>query len=425
MEKQEFIKKIASYVQKYAVKYGICVHSPIIAQAILESGWGKSKLASTYHNYFGLKCGSKWTGKSVNMTTQEEYEVGTLTTIKDNFRVYDSMEEGVKGYFEFIQLARYNNLKGITDPQEYLETIKADGYATSSKYVTSNMNLVTQYNLTQYDGKKVDNMKTRSAVVKLAQSWIGKKESDGSFKEIIDIYNTLPTAQLPRRTKMLYSWEWCACTWSALAVKLGYTDIMPIEISCYYIIERAKEMGIWVESDSYVPKPADAILYDWNDSGNGDNKGNPDHIGVVEKVVGNTITVIEGNYSNAVKRRKLKVNGKYIRGYITPKYDAEPETSKNTSTQTSTATKSVKATDYAQKKLASLAGTYKVTASALNVRHGAGTSKKIMVAIPKNTQVKCYGYYTTVSGTKWLYVQFTYKGVKYTGFCSSKYLSKV
>lgn len=262
-------------------------------------------------------------------------------------------------------------------------------------------------------------MKTRSSVVSLAQSWVGKKESDGSFEFIIDLYNTfLPH---PRGYKLQYSDAWCAGTTSALAIKLGYTDIIPVECSCYYLIEKAKEMGIWVESDSYVPSPADFILYDWNDDGSGDNKGTPDHIGVVEKVSGNTITVIEGNYSNAVKRRTLKVNGKYIRGYITPKYDAEPETKPSTTT----ATKSVKATDSAKSFLKSLAGTYKVTASALNVRHGAGTSKKIMVTIPKGTQVKCYGYYTTVSGTKWLYVQFTYKGVKYTGFCSSKYLSKV
>ena len=91
MEKQEFIKKIAALVQKYAGLYGITVHSPIIAQAILESGWGESKLAATYHNYFGLKCGTAWKGKSVNMATKEEYTAGTLTTIKDNFRVYDSM----------------------------------------------------------------------------------------------------------------------------------------------------------------------------------------------------------------------------------------------------------------------------------------------------------------------------------------------
>ena len=98
-KQQRFIEDIAKHVQKYARAYGILVHSPIIAQAILESGWGESKLASKYHNYFGMKCGSKWTGKSVNLTTQEEYQPGTLTTIKDNFRVYDIMEEGVKGYF--------------------------------------------------------------------------------------------------------------------------------------------------------------------------------------------------------------------------------------------------------------------------------------------------------------------------------------
>lgn len=70
--KQKFVDNIAKYVKKYASSYGISVHSPIIAQAILESGWGKSKLATYYHNYFGMKCGTKWTGPSVNMTTQEE-----------------------------------------------------------------------------------------------------------------------------------------------------------------------------------------------------------------------------------------------------------------------------------------------------------------------------------------------------------------
>lgn len=70
MTNQEFIDQVAVYVKKYAAIFGICVHSPIIAQAILESGWGKSKLAATYHNYFGLKCGTKWTGKSVNMNTR-------------------------------------------------------------------------------------------------------------------------------------------------------------------------------------------------------------------------------------------------------------------------------------------------------------------------------------------------------------------
>ena len=69
-------------------------------------------------------------------------------------------------------------------------------------------------------------------------------------------------------------------------------------------------------------------------------------------------------------------------------------------------------------------GTYKVTADALNVRTGAGTQNQIIITIPKNTAVKCYGYYTKVLTTNWLYIQFTYKDIKYTGFVSSKYLSK-
>ena len=66
-------------------------------------------------------------------------------------------------------------------------------------------------------------------------------------------------------------------------------------------------------------------MYDWDDSGLGDNRGNPDHVGVVEQVVGGTITIIEGNKGGAVARRKLAVNGRYIRGYCTPDYAGKAE----------------------------------------------------------------------------------------------------
>lgn len=152
MTHKEFIEVIAKYVIKYANDYGIKVHSPIIAQAILESGWGGSTLASKYNNFFGLKCGGSWKGKSVNMETKEEYTVGTLTDIRANFRVYDSIEDGVKGYFEFINYSRYSNLKGVTNPEEYCRLIKADGYATSSTYVTNLMRVIRDNNLTRFDG---------------------------------------------------------------------------------------------------------------------------------------------------------------------------------------------------------------------------------------------------------------------------------
>ena len=160
MTNSEFIEQIATYVKKYAGDYGIMVHSPIIAQAILESGWGRSTLASEYNNYFGLKCGGAWNGKSVNMATQEEYEVGVMTDIRDNFRVFDSMEDGVKGYFDFINYSRYSNLKGVTDPEEYCRLIKEDGYATSSTYVDSLVRVIYDNNLTRFDNDVSNNEET-------------------------------------------------------------------------------------------------------------------------------------------------------------------------------------------------------------------------------------------------------------------------
>ena len=176
MTNNEFIENVAKYVNKYAYVFGIEVHSPIIAQAILESDWGESELARKYHNYFGLKCGNSWKGKSVNMATKEEYKVGTLTNIRDNFRVYDSMEAGVKGYFDFINTKRYANLKGVKSPEEYMRRIKADGYATSSKYVDNIMRVIRDNKLTRFDGNGDGDMK--------------KDELTGevlSGKEIIDI----------------------------------------------------------------------------------------------------------------------------------------------------------------------------------------------------------------------------------------------
>ena len=87
-------------------------------------------------------------------------------------------------------------------------------------------------------------------------------------------------------------------------------------------------------------------------------------------------------------------------------------------------TKSTEAvTDAAKSYSKSLSGTYKTTAN-LNIRKGAGTTKAKITTIPKGTAVKCYGYYTSVLGVKWLYVQFTYNGITYTGYASSKYLAK-
>ena len=342
---------------------------------------------------------------------------------------------------------------------------------------------IKQYVVDNVDksGEEGAKMYSRQAVVDLVESWIGKNEADGSYKSIIDIYNSF-TGAFPRGTKMAYGWAWCACTLSALAVALKYTAIMPIEISCYYLIERAKQMGVWEENDAHVPKLGEAVLYDWQDNGIGDNTGNPDHVGTVIEVHKESgyMVVEEGNYSNAVKKRTLSINGKFIRGFITPKYDdntvAAPGLSKGKDTKTiahevivglwgsgenrkkllteygynysevqnmvnqilngsavtpsntkqdqnQSVSKKVVATCSAKQFNKAYAGEYKTTA-VLYCRNDAGTNKKALCKIPAGTKVKCYGYYTMANGVKWLYIQFVLDGVQYTGFSSSAYLAK-
>jgi hypothetical protein len=165
-------------------------------------------------------------------------------------------------------------------------------------------------------------------VVEQAKYWLGCKESDGSHKKIIDVYNSHKPLARGWKVRCKANGDgvndpWCATFVSAVSVQLGYTDIIPTECSCTKMIELFKNLGAWAESDSRVPNPGDILFYDWDDDGKGENTGDPEHVGIVEKVSGNTITIIEGNYSKSVKRRTLAVNGKYIRGYGVPKYDKE------------------------------------------------------------------------------------------------------
>ena len=152
---KQFINYIAPMIRAEAKRRGYKICSTIIAQAIIEGAAGTSSLASKYHNHFGMKCGKSWKGKSVNLKTKEEYAVGTLTTIKDNFRVYDSDEQGVAGYFDFISASRYANLKECLTYKQYAEFLKADGYATSSSYIQTLCNTVTKYNLTRWDEEEI------------------------------------------------------------------------------------------------------------------------------------------------------------------------------------------------------------------------------------------------------------------------------
>ena len=150
----DFIERIAMCVQRYAPSYSIAVHSPIIAQAILESASGTSELAIRANNYFGLKFRAGRCPTCIGIYEKigsEQNKDGSYVSTSMQWCKFADMEGSVIGYFDFINTPNYANLKGVTDPKTYLENIKADGYATSLKYVENLMAVIEKYDLTKYD----------------------------------------------------------------------------------------------------------------------------------------------------------------------------------------------------------------------------------------------------------------------------------
>ena len=164
----------------------------------------------------------------------------------------------------------------------------------------------------------------RARVVATAKKYLGCNEKDGSHRQIIDRYNS--HKPLARGYAMKYTDAWCATFVSAVGIELGLTDIMPTECGCPGMIELYKKLGRWRENENYTPKPGDVIFYDWQDGANfaaTDNKGSPDHVGIVTAASCGVISVIEGNKDDAVAYRTVTVNGRYIRGFGLPDYGSK------------------------------------------------------------------------------------------------------
>lgn len=192
MTKAEFIKEVARCVQKYAYKYGILVHSPIIAQACLESGYGTSKKATMYNNILGLKYRQNRVTSNNGYFEDDGSEQnadGTYTNLPSTTAWYrfDSIEKCIEGYFQFINISNYAALKGEKDPYQYLVKIKAAGYATSLNYVNNVYSYITKNNLTKYD--PVDTADYRVAIdAGHGSNTGGKRHPDGYREHYSNVY---------------------------------------------------------------------------------------------------------------------------------------------------------------------------------------------------------------------------------------------
>lgn len=186
--------------------------------------------------------------------------------------------------------------------QKYFDQYAARAVSNKENGGTSNMNV----------------SEVRKKFAARAAAYVGVKGGTETHHAIIDDYNR--HKPLARGYAVKYTDAWCATFGSKIAIETGYTDIIPTECGCDAQIKLWQNMGRWCENDAKVPEPGDYIYYDWDDNGVGDCTGSADHVGIVESCDGHTITVIEGNKSNAVGRRTLKVNGRYIRGFGVPDF---------------------------------------------------------------------------------------------------------
>lgn len=303
----------------------------------------------------------------------------------------------------------------------------------------------------------------RKKVVSIMNGWVGGKQGSSIHKEILKIYNEY--ASKHGMAKAYESYAWCDITASASWIKAGMAGYVPIAMSCGQSISKAKSLGIWVESDAHKPKIGDAVIYDWEDDGRGDDTTGHDHIGIVVSVGSDTFSVVEGNAGSPsqVRRIQRRKNQRYIRGFICPDYKAiakklTPKDEKNEEVQHKSPSLGQLVTDVINGKYGTGATrksklnalykkgeiaytydqiqdkvneimkapaktkvTYKVIAKdGLNIRKEPVTGS-VIKAMPYGAKCTCDGTKKKVGGVTWMYI--TYKSTK--GWSSGEYLEKV
>lgn len=271
--KRNFIRENFKSFQQASAKSGVPV-SVIIGQSIKESGWNHSSLARRHHNYFGIKAGSRWTGKTTNMFSREYDAQGDR---RSDFRSYDSPHEGIMGYADLMKLERY---RGMREADNYLEAIQAlstSGYATDRRYSQGVKSLVEKYNLDQLDS--VDAGQTK----KVAAEQVKQKPNDEIFRDLFSIAAEYDrdTGSDPRRyglgAKIGSKGKIdCSGLISAMMKRSGVDLNYGSANSAYYY----KEFGGRTMDSNYQPQVGD-LVYSYNS-----RWGRIGHIGIVTEVTG-------------------------------------------------------------------------------------------------------------------------------------------
>ncbi len=153
MTKQEYINKFADAFVQSTIGTPL-FPSVMLAQALLEGNAGKSVLAMKYNNHFGIKAGSSWKGPTWFVKTNEHTKNGVQYSTKDHFRVYPSLDAGIRDRNTFLSAPLYKRVLEAKTPEAQCQALKDCGYATDVLYPQKLVNIINSYNLKQYDQKK-------------------------------------------------------------------------------------------------------------------------------------------------------------------------------------------------------------------------------------------------------------------------------
>lgn len=173
-----FIQEIAPYAQKAYKEIGKVYPSICIGMAIVESAAGTSSIMRKNNAFLGQKVGTGktatkyWSGKFFDAKTKEEYTVGTHTIIKDAFRAFDSIEQGIFNYYELLNTSLYKNVLAGVDYKTQMAQIKACGYMTSSTEVNSVISLISKYDLTKYDSDTPNTQSINNSTYTVGKTYI-------------------------------------------------------------------------------------------------------------------------------------------------------------------------------------------------------------------------------------------------------------
>ncbi|HAT55076.1 MAG TPA: hypothetical protein DCW31_07555 [Lactobacillus sp.] len=149
----EFINRVAPYAQQLQQRTHVLA-SLQIAQAILESDWGQSTLASQYHNYFGVKAGQNEPGVVLSTLefVNDHYE-----TVNARFRTYSNWQASFTAHAQLFVNGvdwnpnKYADVLAATDYRSGAAALQKDGYATDPEYTSKIISIIEKYRLDRFD----------------------------------------------------------------------------------------------------------------------------------------------------------------------------------------------------------------------------------------------------------------------------------